>query len=439
MAAERRRADRFAAAADGTSHIRDAETQQFLAIVEQLRGMDAPSPDPRFVGDLRSRLVAAASGELVAIPVERRPIPSRALQAGTRRRRLISAAAVACIVAGSGVGVAAASESALPGDVLYPVKRGLESVELSLAASPADRGQRYVDSASTRLSEAQALVSSQGNDPAMSALVVSTLTDFTAEANSAAEELITAYRRDASTASIADLRAFADSSAQRLQALDKIAPTDVQGYLLLAARTVTTIDGAARSTCATCSSLPPITLGDEFATLQQQLQHRHDQLQLTPTTPPGSKKRPHRHNGPGGHHGRHITPTQLPGVSPTPKSTLAPSPTITPPTVGSSVTSSLSVPPATSPISPSADPTVSSVSPPSPSVSLPSPSVSLPSPSVSLPSPSVSLPSPSVSLPSPSVSLPTPKVSPPTTTVSLPDPSVSLPTTELPNAHQRLP
>jgi hypothetical protein len=431
MAAERRRADRFAAAADGTSHIHDSETQRFLAIVEQLRAVEPPAPDPGFVGDLRSRLLTAAIGELVAIPVERRPAPGRTRSVGARRR-LISAAAVTCIISGSGVGVAAASESALPGDVLYPVKRGIESVELSLAASPADRGQRYVDDASTRLSEARALASTQAGDPAMPGRVVSTLADFSAEANHAATELITAYRQDDSAASIADLRTFAGASTDQLHALahqlhgiDKTATTKiVQSSLLVAARTVTNIDGAARTACTACSSLPPLTLQDNFAALQSQVHQLQDHLVPTPTKP-GAGGRPH--GGPG-HHGSgrpagghtgghgHGAPTHLPGVSATPQPTLVPTPTLTPSPTSSSLTSSQSAPPVTSPISPSVDPTT--------------PSVSLPSTSASLPSPTV--PSTSISLPTPSVSLPTPKVSPPTTSLPLSTtPSVSLPTAGL--------
>jgi hypothetical protein len=56
------------------------------------------------------------------------------------------------------VGVAAASASALPGDALYPVKRGLESAQLALTLNPAARASLQAELSARRRAETQAVI-----------------------------------------------------------------------------------------------------------------------------------------------------------------------------------------------------------------------------------------------------------------------------------------
>jgi len=56
------------------------------------------------------------------------------------------------------VGVAAASASALPGDALYPVKRGLESAQLALTLNPAARATLQAELSARRRAETQAVI-----------------------------------------------------------------------------------------------------------------------------------------------------------------------------------------------------------------------------------------------------------------------------------------
>ncbi|MPY64772.1 DUF5667 domain-containing protein, partial [Streptomyces spongiae] len=62
------------------------------------------------------------------------------------------------VAAGAFGGVAAASSDALPGDSLYGLKRGIEDFKLTWADDNTDRGELYLDQASTRLSEARRLM-----------------------------------------------------------------------------------------------------------------------------------------------------------------------------------------------------------------------------------------------------------------------------------------
>ena len=41
--------------------------------------------------------------------------------------------------------MATASQDALPGDVLYPLKRGIEQAQAGLGTSPAARGERLLE------------------------------------------------------------------------------------------------------------------------------------------------------------------------------------------------------------------------------------------------------------------------------------------------------
>jgi hypothetical protein len=69
------------------------------------------------------------------------------------------------VAAGAFGGVAAASSDALPGDSLYGLKRGIEDVKLTLADDNTDRGELYLDQASTRLSEARQLMERDHSGP----------------------------------------------------------------------------------------------------------------------------------------------------------------------------------------------------------------------------------------------------------------------------------
>ncbi len=395
LATERRRADQFATAADGHAHVKlDAETQDFLALVGRLRATTGPRPDPQFADELRFSLMTAASTELVAAPVER----SSSARARGRRvpgLRVLPVAASVCIITASGMGVAAASQAALPGDALYPIKRGIENITVSIAGSPFDRGHAYVNEATTRLDEAQALAITRADDPRSATLIASTLTTFVGEAHSAALQLLTAYRQDSGRQSIADLRTFTIDSAEQLQSLSTSVqsmptsvPPAVADQLTRAGQVVTRIDRMARVTCSACSTLAPLTVGQVMEWLQ-------DSLGIS-GSPPSPGHKPH---GPGptphtGHQGKHQhgTPQRVPTSGIT---SVSPTQVQTPTASGVTTTGSPSV-------------TDQTTAPTTPSASTSTPSVSA------------------------SVTSGTPTASPEATTASSDDPSSSDPVTTVP-------
>jgi hypothetical protein len=128
--------------------------------------------DPLLQTAMRVRAAAPAGG----LPAQARAAGEARLRAGLRRRvpapaspgarsrpRLLrpafvmfSLVAVIAILA-SGSGVAYASESSLPGDGLYPVKRAVESLRLAVSLTPEGDAGLLLEMAETRLSEVSRL------------------------------------------------------------------------------------------------------------------------------------------------------------------------------------------------------------------------------------------------------------------------------------------
>src|SRR5689334_22043639 len=103
----------------------DPRTTELLELVGVLRAVPAPEARPEFVADLRERLMVAAETELVAVPAarERDDVARLTLRpARTRGQRRVSLALGAAAIVGATTSMAVASQGAIPGDALYPVK-----------------------------------------------------------------------------------------------------------------------------------------------------------------------------------------------------------------------------------------------------------------------------------------------------------------------------
>lgn len=96
--------------------------------------------------DVARAHLAALSPEVV--PLERR-----------RRHRVAFVIAAAILTVGLlGTAAVAASASSLPGDILYPVKRAVERIELTIHRDPASRARLHLEFAQRRLAELSALL-----------------------------------------------------------------------------------------------------------------------------------------------------------------------------------------------------------------------------------------------------------------------------------------
>lgn len=155
-----------------------ADHDRLLALASVLgERMPRPVLDPEVKVVQRAQLIAAmeakvmeerAGGGVAAdpqVPEQRtgrgahRATSLRKLRPRSRWSKGIAAGGLTVgVAAGAFSGVAAASTDALPGDHLYPVKRGMEDIRLGMADDDSDRGELYLDQASSRLSEARRLM-----------------------------------------------------------------------------------------------------------------------------------------------------------------------------------------------------------------------------------------------------------------------------------------
>ncbi|MCT9006413.1 DUF5667 domain-containing protein [Streptomyces sp. NPDC054766] len=253
-----RRADAFAQALeefdqgtaaeqpDGSAPSRAAAEQTgqglLLALATGLGELPKPELDPEVKIVQRAQLVAAMEAMLLegtaaggegldrALPEQRSRSKGthRATGLGKLRPRsrlskgLAAGGLTIGVAAGAFGGVAAASSDALPGDSLYGLKRGMEDIKLDLAHGDSDRGELYLDQASTRLSEARRLMErgrSGHLDHESLGEVRRALSGMQHDASEGHRLLHEAYERDGSLGPIQALSAFSRSHREAWGAL----------------------------------------------------------------------------------------------------------------------------------------------------------------------------------------------------------------------------
>lgn len=249
----RRRADEFEAllsrGPDAT--LTDAEERRYAALLEVVAALDAVpevAPRPEFTTSLRERLMAEADTALVSQPV----VPSRlAMPAPTRsRHRRLGAIVGGAAILGSAATMAVAAQTALPGESLYGVKRGIEAAEVRLATDDAARGRTLLAQADTRLTELEALAAGEGG---REELAPETLADFTRQSSDGVRSLLVSYETGGADGDAQAARDFTSTSLERLAALDGALPESARDQLVDAGRTITDLDAQVGSVCAACT------------------------------------------------------------------------------------------------------------------------------------------------------------------------------------------
>ncbi|WP_326660709.1 DUF5667 domain-containing protein [Streptomyces sp. NBC_00385] len=216
---------RGAAAVQPEDPAEQADPGPLLALANGLGELPKPELDPEVKVVQRAQLVAAmeamfAEGGASAdptVPEQRgkgahRASPLRKLRPRSRWTKGLAAGGLTVgVAAGAFGGVAAASSDALPGDSLYGLKRGMEDIHLGLADGDTDRGEVYLDQASTRLSEARRLMErarSGDLDHEQLGEVRRTLDRMTHDATEGHRLLHAAYERDGGIGPIQTLDSF---------------------------------------------------------------------------------------------------------------------------------------------------------------------------------------------------------------------------------------
>lgn len=245
----RKRAEEFAAAVDGGAEPASLspELAELLGVVGTLQREGATGEPvtlrPDFAAELRERLMAEAEttfagDNILTLPPRRK---------GSRERRIAMLASSLVIVGGS-AGMAAAAQSALPGEALYPIKRGLENAQAGLATSQGAKGKDLLAQADNRLVEVRELLDRSAD----LSQVPSTLEAFNRQAGEAADVLIEEFEDGRDPALIEELRTFTADGVDELQELAKTAPPAHQEDLALAAETLLQIDARAKAICPDC-------------------------------------------------------------------------------------------------------------------------------------------------------------------------------------------
>jgi hypothetical protein len=248
----RRRADEFEAllsrGPDTPLTARDAERfAALLAVVADLRSVPEPAPRPDFVSSLRESLMAEADTVLVRQP----PAPPRLAmptRSRTRQRRIGALLGGAALV-GSAATMAVAAQTALPGESLYGVKRGIESAQVRLATDDAARGRVMLAQAGNRLTELEELAAGDAGDQ----LVAGTLDTFTRQSGDGVRTLLTSYEATGSDRDAQDARDFTATSMDRLEALEDQLPESARDELVAAGRTLSDLDLEISSACLACT------------------------------------------------------------------------------------------------------------------------------------------------------------------------------------------
>lgn len=313
----KRRADEFDALLSAPTRELDsaAAYAELLEVVGALRATPPVSARPEFVADLRSQLIVEAARQA-------RPVVDDALRlrltprqrSGARERRAATLLGGFAIVAASG-SMAMASQAALPGDVLYPVKRAIENAHTNLQSDDAAKAETLIAHAEERLQEARELTDA-GAD---AGTVATTLQDFTDQSSQATQLVLDDYAATGDQDSIGNLRTFTAQSMGELDTLGDVVPADARAALITAAQSVLQSDTAAFQVCPTCgdggvTELPPFAyepvalelplLGDDtvgtIAVSPQYLQQVQDAADQTPVRPDRNGGKGQQGNGDGG-------------------------------------------------------------------------------------------------------------------------------------------
>ena len=240
-------------AAGRRASVQQSDVDDLVRTAELLCASATVQPRADFRADLRERLMAEAADVLVAQPtkvVDRTPA---APQGHSRARRRLAGLAAAAVASVGAVGLVSSSASAVPGDALYSVKRGVETVELSLRRGPESQGSYQLERASERLSEAKALAADGAS--ADDDQVADLLDDFTSQADSGSADLLDAYSTDGSDRAVEALGSFTTRAAADLVDLSKSFEGSPSDPMRRATDTVRELAGQVGSICKTCTDV----------------------------------------------------------------------------------------------------------------------------------------------------------------------------------------
>ncbi len=229
---------------------RDAAVPELAPVAARLMVLEREPVEPRpdFVSELRARLLAEAERATVVEPLA---LPPRS----RRRDRAVAAAVAGAVLVGGGATASYAAQGALPGEALYPLKRGIEQVTM-VGDDDAERGRALLDQARERLDEAEVLAG-QGTEESPE-LVRTAVQDFESAAREGGDLLVAEQRTDSASTAGDALRAFAAQSSAQLGDLARTTGSGSVAFpaLVDAAAALQSLDARISRICPTCSGGP---------------------------------------------------------------------------------------------------------------------------------------------------------------------------------------
>jgi len=307
---------------------RDEHIAELVRVAEHLCETAATvGPSTAFRDSLRTQLMTEAATALVPLPpTPRQSLPTRDTRRPVRRR--IATVTAAVVASAGAVGIVASSASAVPGEMLYPVKRSVESVELQLHRDDASRGAFQLAQASERLAEARRLnADGQSVD-----LIADTLDDFSDAAANGSTKLFTDYTSTGQEKSIRQVNDFAAASSVDLSELSSQLPEAAADSFAAATEAVTDLATEASVLCGDCAPANVQALVSSVTDLAKPVTAKATTRSTTPSQPAAqptkapskapstvtSTTTPAR-----------PTPTQAAAASPAPTTATTPAPSLT--------------------------------------------------------------------------------------------------------------
>ncbi|HZC25426.1 MAG TPA: DUF5667 domain-containing protein [Actinopolymorphaceae bacterium] len=256
LLATRRRAEDFARLVEGSRRSHDPNVAPLLDLVAMLRPAGV-QPSEVFRTSLRERLLTVAAELPRSAVPDASPIPAIRSSFRTPTRVRIVAVALAVALAGGMVGTAAAARNALPGELLYPIKRGLEHSEAAATTNADSRGREYLGQATSRLGEVSDLAAGGpvgAGDLQRVALSQATLGDFAVDVREAGDQLVEAAHLSGQTAPLIQLREFVAETRPRLQAVKALLPAQVDDAYDNALTALERLDQRVVEICPLCAA-----------------------------------------------------------------------------------------------------------------------------------------------------------------------------------------
>ncbi|MPZ96616.1 MAG: hypothetical protein GEU96_17315 [Propionibacteriales bacterium] len=246
----------------------DHEVVSLVHVAEALSRADIEQPRPEFVRNLRSQLMSEAATVFAPrgpVGTAARVSPARPVRRAARRadrqvdrlRRRLGSLVATIAVAGGSLGVAMQSAEAVPGELLYPMKRGLENAQLVLANGASEVGSTRLALAQERLDEVEALAAG-GVDAREARLIRRALDDFSALAEGGADSLFDDFADHGRRDTVGMLTAFMRRSNVTMAGFAGTMPPSADDSFATATDTLTDLRSRAGKACGGCL-LPSVT------------------------------------------------------------------------------------------------------------------------------------------------------------------------------------